>query len=307
MMKPFVFLLLALLVPLHAKKQIVFDENQGIIWVDQNNKSEKKGFDLPEVQKKKTIIEETTVLVRDHVKTKPLTAQDYRDAGSKFYFSNDYAEAVKYFQRAWDKERDPTDYFWMGACYRKIEKYPEMEKIFKEILDQWPKSDVADDALFYLAVDAQRRNDYALAYERYRQVVEFYPEGFSLVGKFGFREEAKGQLRAMKVDLLSRLKLVGYSDDNAPVLLKAFQADHDLPTTGEPDQKTVELLVKLSDEGENVLKDKVAANESLFNAKIIYYGIICFLMMINIFWGFRTLRAIRDEQSRMEVLLRELK
>src|SRR5512133_1390608 len=101
-------LVLAAAFPVFAKKTLVFDEKQGIIWIDDAKKNEKKAFDLPEVRKKTVIIEEKTVRVRQHIKTKPLTAAEIRETGTKFYFNNDYAEALKYFEKAWAAEQDPT-------------------------------------------------------------------------------------------------------------------------------------------------------------------------------------------------------
>jgi len=300
-----VFLIIAY--PASAKKVLQFDEKQGIIWVEDGKKSAPdKAFEAPDLKKKKVIIEEKTVKVREHVKTKAMTAEDYRDAGNKFYFNNDYTEALKYFSKAWELKSDAVDYFWMGACYRKMEKTPEMTKIFNDLMEKYPKSEVADDALFYLAVNAQKENDYQVAYDRYKEVVEFYPDGMSMIGKFNFREEAKKQLRAMKIDILSRLKLLGYSDNNAPELLKEFQTDHDLDPSGKPEKKTVELLMKLSDAKENNLKDRVSASESQTSGRAIYYGILCFMLLFNILWGVRNIRNMREEKARLELLIREL-
>jgi tetratricopeptide (TPR) repeat protein len=290
-----------------AKKVLQFDENQGIIWVEDGKKAAPdKTFEAPDLKKKKVIIEERTVKVREHVKTKPMTAGDYRDAGIKFYFNNDHNKALKYFTKAWEMKTDAVDYFWMGACYRKMDKNEDMARIFNEIMEKYPKSEVADDALFYLAVNAQKENDYQVAYDRYKEVVEFYPDGMSVIGKFNFREEAKKQLRAMKIDILSRLKLLGYADNNAPELLKEFQTDHDLEPTGKPEKKTVEILIALSDAKEGKLKDRVTANESQTAGRAIYYGILCFLLLFNILWGARNIRAMREEKNRLELLVREL-
>ncbi len=290
-----------------AKKVLVFDEKQGIIWVDENKKTESKKFEVPEFKKKKVVIEETSVQVRKHVKTKAMTAEDYREAGIKFYSNSDYIEALKYFNKGWELKTDPVDYFWIGACYRKMDKSDDMGRVFNEIMDKYPKSDVADDALFYLAVNAQKNNEYQVAYDRYKEVVEFYPEGVSVIGKFSFREEAKKQLRGMKIDIISRLKLLGYSDNNAPELLKAFQTEHDIEPTGMPDKKTVELLIQMSDDRENKIQNKVDLNESQNVNRVVYYGFLDFLLLFNIIWGIRNLKAAREEKDRLQLMMREIK
>jgi len=284
-----------------AKKVLIFDEKQGIIWVEEGKKQDPKGFEIPEIKKKTVIVEEKTIRVREHIKIKPVSAEEYRQTGEKFYFNQDYVEAIKYFQKAWDNKRDPVDYFWIGACYRKQDKEAEVSRIFNELVEKFPTSEVADDALFYLAVAAQKNNDYEHAFDLYRQVVEMYPNGTSLIGKFYFRDEAKNQLRAMKVDIMSRLKLLGYSDNNTVDLIKAFQTANKLSVTGKPDQTTLETLIRMSDSNENKMRSKIKKTESLYDRTVIYLSLVSFLLLLNVFWGMRNLRAIRDETQRLSL------
>jgi tetratricopeptide (TPR) repeat protein len=297
------FVLLLAAANLPAKKVLVFDEKQGIIWVEEGKK---KTFEAPEIKKKTTVIvEERTVRVRDHVKTKPITAEEYREAGEKFYFNEDYEEAIKYFDKAWADKQDPVDYFWIGACYRKQDNDTATSRIFNEILDRYPSSEVADDALFYLAVAAQKNNEDEKAFDLYRQVVEMYPNGTSYIGKFYFRDEAKNQLRTMKVDIMSRLKLLGFGDNNTVDLIKAFQSQNKLAVTGKPDKQTMELLIQLSDANENKMRSNIEKSDTTYDRTLLYLSLMGFLLLVNILWGLRNLRVIKEESARLKLLTGE--
>jgi tetratricopeptide (TPR) repeat protein len=300
-----------------AKKVLVFDEQKGIIWVEEGKegKKDKKGkkeekkeaFDVPTIGKEEeVVVEKKTVRVRRHVKIKPASSQSYLKTGKKFYSSGDYKEAIRYFNKAWRKQRNPVYYFWIGACYRKIEKHFEMVSIFKEIVEKFPRSNVADDALFYLAVHAQKRYNYRLAISRYREVVELYPNGVSEMGGFAFREEAKKQLRAMKIDILSRLKLLNYTNNNPVALIKKFQEGIRLPITGKPDRKTMMMLVKASDRMEKGIRKKIKDSDTVYDVRLINFGFMAFLLLFNILWGFRNLNTLNSGHNRAKALFRTL-
>jgi tetratricopeptide (TPR) repeat protein len=285
-----------------AKKALVFDENQGIIWVEEGQKS-KKGFKPPKLHAESTTVVKK-VRVRRRIKT--VKPGEYLATGMKFYSSGDYPEAIKYFEKAWDKEQNPLYYFWIGACHRKMGEILFAASIFREIVEQYPKSGVADDALFYLAVQAQKNHNYQRAHEYYKNVVELHPEGTSEVGNFTFREEAKNQLRAMKIDIISRLKILKYSESNAMEMLKEFQEKCKLPVTGRPDRKTVLVLVRMSDLMEVRLAKKVSNSEALRSIRLVYVGIMNFLILASIIWGFRNLMVLGDEHRRLEIMSRDL-
>lgn len=288
-----------------AKKVLVFDEKQGIIWVEEGaQKQAKESFEAPTIKKTEVVTEEQTVTVRKHVSIKPASAVDYVRTGMKFYYGRDFGEALKYFEKAWESRKLPTYYFLVGATKGKLGKDGEMVKAFNQIRTDYPKDSAADDATFYLAVHYQSRNDYQSANELYKDVVELYPEGTSIIGSLVFREEAKKQLRAMKIDLLSRLKLLDYKDNNALELLKQFQRDNGLEETGRPDQATVEQLISKSDGREERLKSRIEGAENAVSGRTIWYILINFLLLCNLFWGLRNLKIAADVFRRIELLER---
>jgi len=187
-----------------------------------------------------------------------------------------------------------------------MKKFNKMESVFKKIIDDYPRHNVADDALFYLAIYAQKNNDYKTAINRHRDVVELYPNGVSVIGKFNFRDEAKKQLRAMKIDILSRLRLLDYTGNSALTLLKEFQSDNRLPVTGKADKKTIGLLIKKSDLLEKKIAKKLKKSDTLFDMRIVYFGFMGFLLLFNILWGIRNISALNEEYRRAEVLFREV-
>jgi tetratricopeptide (TPR) repeat protein len=288
-----------------AKKVLVFDEKQGIIWVEEGaQKQAKESFEAPTIKKTEVVTEEQTVTVRKHVSLKPASAEDYISTGMKFYYGRDFGEALKYFEKAWESQKLASYYFLVGATMGKLDSSGAMVRIFNEIRQEYPKDSAADDATFYLAVYYQSCNEYQAANELYKDVVELYPEGTSIIGSLVFREEAKKQLRAMKIDLLSRLKLLDYKDNNALELLKQFQRDNGLEETGRPDRATVELLISKSDAREEKLKTRIEGGEGAVSGRTIWYILIDFLLLSNLLWGLRNLKIAADAFRRIELLER---
>ncbi len=286
-----------------GQKVLLFDEESGIQWSDKKSDKGKK-FEIPEIKhrKKVIIVEEAPVRLPDHVKTTPLTAEILRETGIKFYFNGDYTEAQKYFDRAWSIKNDPIDRFWQGAVFRKLDQIDEMKILFSEILSKHPNSEVADDALFYLAVDDQTRGDYEAALLKYREVVEKYPDGTSMVGKFFFREEARKQLRAIQADLSSRLALLGIVDAPIGELLRQFQKKKELPVNGRADSLTVNTLILLSDEKEKNIRLGIAEKHGAGSTRRMYLSAVILLFLTNAFWSIRTAKAASEEINRVELL-----
>ncbi|MBL8027011.1 MAG: tetratricopeptide repeat protein [Fibrobacteres bacterium] len=304
----FITVLLIVLVSLvSAKKVLVFDENSGIQWVDQDANTGKK-FEVPEIKQKKkvVVIEEGPLRVPDHVKTQPLTAAMMRETGQKFYLNGDYAEAKKYFDRAYEMEKDPLDMFWQGAILRKQDRIPEMVKIFKYILEKNPGHEAADDALFYLAVEDQKKGDYESALLKYRDVIERYPEGISIVGRFLFRDEARKQLRAIQADISSRLSLLGIVDGPLAELLRNFQKENDLPVTGSADSLTVNTLIALSDGIEQKMKSGISDKQGIGSFRRVILGAIALLLAVNILWTTRIMKTTTDEGVRLKIFARDI-
>jgi tetratricopeptide (TPR) repeat protein len=303
-----IFILLLLASFASSKKVLVFDENSGIQWIDQDSKKSGK-IEVPEIkqQKKKiVIIEESPVKVLGHVKTQPLTAEMMRETGQKFYFNGDFEEARKYFDRAYEMEKDPLDMFWQGAVLRKQERIIEMITLFESLLVNNPAHEAADDALFYLAVEDQKKGDYEAALRKYRDVVEKYPDGISIIGKFLFREEARKQLRAIQADLSSRLSLLGIVDAPLANLLRQFQKKHDIAVSGKADSVTVNLLINLSDEKEQRIRSGIAEKQGLGNFRRIFLSVVILLLAVNIVWISRIIKIIGDESVRLKIISRDI-
>lgn len=177
-----------------------------------------------------------------------------------------------------------------------------MKILFSEILSKHPNSEVADDALFYLAVDDQTRGDYEAALLKYREVVEKYPDGTSMVGKFFFREEARKQLRAIQADLSSRLALLGIVDAPIGELLRQFQKKKELPVNGRADSLTVNTLILLSDEKEKNIRLGIAEKHGAGSTRRMYLSAVILLFLTNAFWSIRTAKAASEEINRVELL-----
>ncbi|OGJ84202.1 MAG: hypothetical protein A2268_10615 [Candidatus Raymondbacteria bacterium RifOxyA12_full_50_37] len=288
-----------------AKKVLKFDQQQGVIWVEEGKAPPPQKDFAPKAPVQEKVVVETTITVREHVKTKKVTSESYFETGKKFYNNEDYAEALTYFQKAWIGEKNPLYLFWQGMCTRKLNDFKEMRALYEIIIRDFPKSEVADDALFYIAVVYQTDHSYDKAIELYRDIVEFYPNGQSEVGGFDLREEARKQLRFIKLDIISRLKILNYNDKNALTLIKDFQADNDLPVTGKPDRETIEQLTQKSDAREKGLLNNLSASDAMAAKKRVYFGIAIGLLLINLLWGLRNVRRLTAERKHLAMVLKE--
>jgi hypothetical protein len=112
----------------------------------------------------------------------------------------------------------------------------------QRILSVYPESDVADDALFEIAFYRQSAGDYDSAIALYTKLAEQYPFGTSYSNSEPFRDIAKEQRQAMKAEMVSTLKLLGFPGDEAADLYTAFQKAHGMPLTGRADRETVRAV-----------------------------------------------------------------
>lgn len=311
----------------HAEKVMQYDEKQGIIFVDEQTGSKKGLVDPPKttttfhtetlsVMTQKTITKNAIQLVPTtarnatdiHVGRDKDPAKVYLQSGLEYFKNGDYANALKNFTYADSVEPKPEYLLWVGKCYRQLGKPDQMLVTMKTILNSFPQSDVADDALFEIAFYYKEIDDYDASTKLFSQLTEQYPFGESFSNRESFLEVAKDQRRIMTADVRSMLATIGYSGNDLEELYRTFQKDHALAITGIGSQSTVRALKAAY---AAFLKNAAAAEARLERLKIInryaFFGIgIVVLNTIILISLNAAIRGKRRYLENLEQLLAEL-
>jgi tetratricopeptide (TPR) repeat protein len=246
-----------------AERILVYDEEKGIIFVDKDSLTlaKQKGREKPPVAEKPaspaapreqkpdpqklTRAKSPADIHQNRSKDPP---EFYFKSGLEYYKNDDFENALKNFAFAVDQDIKPEYLLWMGKTYRQIDKPAQMFRIMERILKDHPESPVADDALFEIAFFYQKSDDYEKATETYKQLIEQYPFGVSFSNGDEFLDIARQQMRSMRGEMVTALKVLGIEGDDLSDSYLQFQKDHTLPLTGRGDKETVAAIKKFYQE-----------------------------------------------------------
>jgi tetratricopeptide (TPR) repeat protein len=251
---------LGVLCPSFCEKVMIYDEEKGIIFVDKDEAGNPK---KPEKQEKPEKQPEREAVERPAVRRAPApgtlqTAKNvdnsfirgkkkdpsgvYFESGLQYFKTGNYDDALRQFIHADSTDPQPVYSLWIGKTYRQLGKGDQVLFIMKRILDTYPDSAVAADALFETGFYYQTADDYAKAASIYTQLTEQYPFSKSYSNGEEFREVAKRLKQIMRSDMVTALKVLGYDGDEPEDLYRSFQKAKGLPVTGQGDQKTVRAV-----------------------------------------------------------------
>jgi tetratricopeptide (TPR) repeat protein len=284
---------MALCCGVSAEKVLIYDEQKGIMFVDKDE----KGNITPspaEPEKKTQPEKETTsapasskqVITRTsstdiHVGRKKDPPELYFSSGLEYFKNRDFNNALKNFSYADSVNPQARYALWKGKTYRQVGQPEKMLEVMQEILDKYPKSDVADDALFEIAFSYQTIDDYEKASNLYTQLAEQYPFGTSYSNGEEFREVAQQQRRYMRAEMVNLLTLLGYADDDLSTSYRKFQRANRLEVTGTGDRETVQAIKKMH--AEYLEKENRKTNVQLQAKRYVLWGIIAgCLAFVNI-------------------------
>jgi tetratricopeptide (TPR) repeat protein len=166
----------------------------------------------------------------------------YFKSGLEYYKNHDFENALKNFKFASEKDIKPEYLLWIGKTYRQLDRQVQMFTIMERILKDYSESEVADDALFEMAFYYQKSDNYHKSIEKYRQLTEQYPYGLSYSNREEFMEVARKQLRMMRGEMISTLKLLGFEGETLSDAYKMFQKANNLEVTGEGDVITIKAI-----------------------------------------------------------------
>ncbi len=224
---------------LYAEKVIVYDPVKGIIFVDKNEaEKQKKNTSNSSVTQK----QRKTSTVDLHPGRKKDPPELYFRSGLEYFQNGDYKNALKNFSYADSVAPSPQSMLWKAKTYRQMGDFNKMLFIMQQIIENFPESDVADDALFELALHYQKIDDYERASLLYTRLTEQYPFGLLFSTGEELREVAREQKRLMRAELINLLSILGFSGDDFSANIRSFQKSNNLEITGNPDQKTVQMI-----------------------------------------------------------------
>jgi tetratricopeptide (TPR) repeat protein len=281
-----------------AKKMIVWDDNLGIVFKDE-----------AEILKKRAAAAKNKAEVKGPPEAgteRMNSAQDYFDKGKSIFKNGDHAEALEYFKIAYKKK--PTEavyYYWIGACYLHLENYEKMDECFARILKLYRTSKVADDALFFRAFLAQHNQNYKRALVLYREFIDSFPDGTSIINGVKFTPMARVQISKINVELTTMLDSLKVKGGSMEQRLNNFQRKSNLETTGEPDSLTVGKLVFKSDSLKNYQSSIVAHSQEIRGKRKLVFAGLSFFFLINIVGSIFNMLGFSNKKERLAALLRE--
>jgi len=104
-------------------------------------------------------------------------ADAYLRTADCYFISAEYSNAVEYYDKAIKiKLLDPDyAYFQKGLCQGALGKYTQKITTLTNLLDSFPKTNYADDAIYELAGTYLLQNDNENALKFYNKVITDYP------------------------------------------------------------------------------------------------------------------------------------
>lgn len=224
---------------LYAEKVIVYDPVKGIIFVDKNEaEKQKKNSHSSSVSQK----QKKSSSVDLHMGRKKDPPELYFKSGLEYFQNNDYKNALKNFSYVDSVAPSPRYMLWKAKTYRQMGDFDKMLFIMQQIIENFPDSDVADDALFELALHYQKIDDYERASLLYTRLTEQYPFGLLFSTGEELREIAREQKKLMRAELINLLSILGFSGDELTASIRSFQKSNNQEITGNADQNTVQMI-----------------------------------------------------------------
>jgi tetratricopeptide (TPR) repeat protein len=306
-----------------AEKVLIYDEEKGIMWAEKDVR--KQGTDAgkavplvkPHTTQRVTPAAPAPAAPPLQIKRNPNDIhigrgkdppELYFRSGIEYFKNGDYENALKNFLFADSADPHPAFSLWVGKCLRQLERYDQMLLRMNMIINTFPESDVADDAMFEMAFYYQKTGDYHKAIEMYTRLTEQYPFGKAYWSGEEFMKVAKEQRQIMRSEMVTMLNILGYEGENLRDLYGRFQKASGLPATGLGDRATVAAIKRGYEEYLRGEEEKVAA-EVRRRRLAGYSGIVLGVLAVNLLWllviGAR-IKAKKNQLADMEQVLADM-
>ncbi len=290
---------------LYAEKVLVYDPVKGIIFVDKSERDRQKKSTGTSAGIAKSKRANSADL---HIGRKKDPPELYFRSGLEYFQNSDFKNALKNFSYADSVDPRPLSMLWKAKTYRQMGDFDKMLFIMQQIIENYPESDVADDALFELALHYQKTDDYERAGLLYTRLTEQYPFGLLYPTGEELREIAREQKKLMRAELINLLSILGFSGDELPASIKSFQKSNGLLITGNADQKTVQLIRTrhtefLHNEEQKVLEQKRREKSNLM--LLIASGINLITLLLLIYMQIR-INTKKQHISELQKIIKDL-
>lgn len=239
-----------------AEKELMYDPVKGIIFVEKGSGAPPAASAVTPVQKdvNEPVIREprkqaNVVAPKNesdiHFGRKKDPPELYFKSGLEYYRNNDFENALKNFIFA-DSAAARSEYrLWIGKTLRSLGRIDDMLKTMVNLIRSAPESDVADDALFELALYYKKTDDYDKATQLFSQLIEQYPFGIAYSTGEELREIAREQRRLMRAEMINSLTTLGYGGEDLSASYRNFQKANGLPLTESGNLHTVRAIKEL--------------------------------------------------------------
>jgi outer membrane protein assembly factor BamD (BamD/ComL family) len=233
------------------EKVLMYDETRGIIFIDKNGKPQENKTasrpPSPAGTPRSAGTPASSPLIKKssddiHTGRQKDPPELYFKSGLQYFNTGDYMNALKNFAYARTASPKPEYFLWMGKAYRNLEQYDRMMDIMNEVRRKFPDSDVADDALFEIALYYETNNDYDMAIQKYTELAEQYPFGTSFADGEEYLAISRRQRQFMRGEMVSSLKVLGYEGKTVTDAYREFQRKNGLPVDGKPTLQTVRMI-----------------------------------------------------------------
>ncbi|NLW32849.1 MAG: tetratricopeptide repeat protein [Fibrobacter sp.] len=215
------------------RQQLTYDPEKGIISINKNRDNNKDPITKRNLNTGQFDI---------HSSRQKDPPEIYFRSGLEYYKNGDYKNALKNFIFADSSDSKPHYTLWIGKTWRKLKNPQKSYQTMKMIVDKMPQSDVADDALFEIAIYFQENNHYEKAYQVYSQLIEQYPFGLSFSTGKELREIARNKRNEMRNQIINILATLGYAEKNLPTSYRIFQKEYGMEITGIGDSTTISAI-----------------------------------------------------------------
>lgn len=293
---------LALFFASFAEKVLVYDPEKGIIFVEKNQSQPNKKPVTP--TQSSSSAKSNTVDIHTGRKKDP--PELYFRSGLEYFQNGDLNNALKNFSYADSVAPRPEYTLWKAKTLRQLGDYDKMLYLMHQIIENFPESNVADDALFELALHYQKVDDYERAGLLYSRLAEQYPFGVLYSTGEELREIAREQRKLMRAELINLLSILGYTSDDLNANLHSFQMHNQLELTANADQQTVR---QIKNKHREFLKNEELQIQNKEKIKKLSFFLYCsgtisaLLLLISIFLQLK----IRSKKQHISELMKILK
>lgn len=108
-----------------------------------------------------------------------LLGSAYYELGDCYYIVGEYNKAITAYQKAWELggEAGRKALYSLAHCYYKIEMYNRAASLFTKYVEEYPNTDLSDDAQYFVGASLYKAMRFSEALSAFENCVSRYPQG----------------------------------------------------------------------------------------------------------------------------------